>query len=142
MPSPASSDPSSRYVKQALFAGIGAEGQRALLRSRVLICGCGATGGMLAESLVRAGTGFVRIVDRDFVETSNLQRQVLFDERDATDRTPKAIAAGARLRTINSDIEIDAVVADVGPENVLSLAEGCDLLLDGLSRSGDLKIAV
>ncbi|MGC1276165.1 MAG: ThiF family adenylyltransferase [Planctomycetaceae bacterium] len=121
----------SRYAKQALFAGIGTDGQAALSRSRVLICGCGATGGVIAETLARAGVGFLRIVDRDFVELSNLQRQVLFDERDAIEQTPKAVAAGERLRAINSEIEIDAVVADVGPENALSLARGCDLLLDG-----------
>jgi adenylyltransferase/sulfurtransferase len=120
-----------RYAKQALFAGIGAEGQATLGRSRVLICGCGATGGVIADALARAGVGSLRIVDRDFVELSNLQRQVLFDERDAAGPTPKAIAAAARLRAVNGDIEVEPVVADVGPENVLALAAGCDLLLDG-----------
>lgn len=121
----------SRYAKQALFAGIGADGQATIGRARVVICGCGATGGALAESLARAGVGFLRVVDRDFVERTNLQRQVLFDERDAAERTPKAIAAAARLRGINSDIDIEPVVADVGPENIRSLIEGCDLILDG-----------
>ncbi|MBA3316368.1 MAG: ThiF family adenylyltransferase [Planctomycetaceae bacterium] len=120
-----------RYAKQALFAGIGSEGQAAIGRSRVVICGCGATGGVLAELLARAGVGFIRVVDRDFVERGNLQRQVLFDERDAAERTPKAIAAAARLRAINGEIEIAPVVADIGPENVLSLVESCDLILDG-----------
>lgn len=122
---------SSRYAKQALFAPIGTDGQDALGSRRVLICGCGATGGVLAELLARAGVGSLRIVDRDFVELSNLQRQVLFDERDATERTPKAVAAAERLRRINSEIAIEPVVADVGPENVLSLIENCDLILDG-----------
>ncbi len=121
----------SRYAKQMLFAGIGHDGQAALARARVLICGCGATGSVLAETLVRAGVGFLRIVDRDFVELSNLQRQVLFCQRDAEEQTPKAIAAAERLRAINRDVQIDPVVADIGPDNLLSLAEGCDLLLDG-----------
>ncbi len=120
-----------RYAKQSLFAGIGSDGQAALGRARVVICGCGATGSVLAETLARAGVGSIRVVDRDFVERSNLQRQVLFDERDATERTPKAIAAAARLRAINSDIDIEAVVADIGPENVRSLIDNCDLILDG-----------
>ncbi|HEX6985161.1 MAG TPA: ThiF family adenylyltransferase, partial [Planctomycetaceae bacterium] len=120
-----------RYAKQALFAGIGAEGQAALARARVLICGCGATGGVLAETLARAGVGFLRVVDRDFVELGNLQRQVLYDERDAAEQTPKAVAAAERLRAVNGDVEIEPVVADVGPENVLSLLAGCDLALDG-----------
>lgn len=120
-----------RYAKQTLFAGIGPAGQAALGRSRVVICGCGATGSALAESLTRAGVGSIRIVDRDFVERSNLQRQVLFDERDAAERTPKAIAAAARLTSINSEIEIQPIVADVGPENVRSLIADRDLILDG-----------
>jgi adenylyltransferase/sulfurtransferase len=121
----------SRYAKQALFAGIGVEGQAAISRSRVLVCGCGATGGVIAETMARAGVGLLRVVDRDFVERSNLQRQVLFTERDAAEQVPKAVAAGERLRAINGEIEIEAVVADVGPENVLSLVAGCDLILDG-----------
>ena len=120
-----------RYAKQILFAGIGAAGQSAIGRSRVIVCGCGATGSVLAESLTRAGVGSIRIVDRDFVERSNLQRQVLFDERDAAERTPKAIAAAARLQQINGDIDIEPVVADVGPENVRSLVADRDLILDG-----------
>ena len=121
----------SRHAKQVLFSGLGADGQAALARSRVLICGCGATGSVLAETLVRAGVGFLRIVDRDFVEMSNLQRQVLYCQRDAEEQTPKAIAAAERLRAIDRDVQIDALVADVGPDNIPSLADGCDLLLDG-----------
>jgi len=120
-----------RYAKQRLFSDIGSDGQKAIGRAHVMICGCGATGSVLAETLTRAGVGSMRIVDRDFVERSNLQRQILFDERDATERTPKAIAAAARLRAINSDIEIEPVVADVGPENIRSLVDRCDLILDG-----------
>src|SRR5690242_1111323 len=118
-----------RYAKQVLFAGIGSDGQAALARARVVICGCGATGSVLAETLTRAGVGSLRIVDRDFVERSNLQRQVLFDERDASSRLPKAIAAAARLQSINSEIDIEPVVADVGPENVRSLVRDRDLIL-------------
>src|SRR3982751_1848667 len=95
-----------RYVRQIRFAPFGEEGQRKLLASRVLICGCGALGTVLANTLARAGVGSLRIVDRDFVETNNLQRQVLFDEQDVTAELPKAVAAANKLRQINSTIEI------------------------------------
>jgi molybdopterin/thiamine biosynthesis adenylyltransferase len=124
-------DDLQRYSKQVLFHGIGEAGQRELLRRRVLVCGCGALGTVLAEGMVRAGVGFVRIVDRDFVELSNLQRQVLFDEQDIADQLPKSVAAGRKLAKINSTIEIDPIVADVSYENVMGLAEGVDLILDG-----------
>lgn len=124
-------DHDSRYAKQVLFPGIGPEGQERISRARVLVCGCGATGGVLAEALARAGVGRMRIVDRDFVELSNLQRQVLFEESDAAGVVPKAIAAAERLRRVNSEIEIEGVVADVGPGNVMGLAAGCDLIVDG-----------
>lgn len=101
------------------------------MKGRVLICGCGALGTVLAEGMVRAGVGFVRIVDRDFVELSNLQRQVLFDEQDIADQLPKSIAAARKLAKINSTIEIDPIVADVTYENVQGFAEGVDLILDG-----------
>jgi molybdopterin-synthase adenylyltransferase len=97
----------------------------------VLICGCGALGTVLANTLARAGVGSLRIVDRDFVETNNLQRQVLFDEQDVADELPKAVAAAKKLRQINSEIEIDSIVADVDHTNILKLCEGVDLLLDG-----------
>lgn len=122
---------SNRYQKQILFAGIGEAGQAALTKSRVLVCGCGALGSVLVDTLARAGVGFIRIVDRDFVELTNLQRQVLFDEEDVANRVPKAIAAGDRLRKINSEIEIDPIVADVNYTNIAQLADSVDLILDG-----------
>ena len=120
-----------RYSKQVLFAGIGEVGQRRLMQSRALLCGCGALGTVLAETLVRAGVGSLRIVDRDFVETSNLQRQVLFDENDVAARLPKAVAAAEKLRRINSQVTIDPIVADIDHTNILGLVQGMDLILDG-----------
>lgn len=120
-----------RYSRQMLFAGIGEEGQRRLLASRVTLVGCGALGTSLANLLVRAGAGHLRIVDRDFVEPSNLQRQTLFDESDARESLPKAVAAERRLRAINSEIEIHGVVADLSPKNAEELLSGCELILDG-----------
>src|SRR3984957_20067618 len=120
-----------RYSKQVLYAGIGEAGQRRLLASRRLLCGRGALGSVLAETLVRAGVGFLRIVDRDFVELSNLQRQVLFDENDIAERLPKAIAAAEKLRRINSSVTVEPIVADLDHTNVLKLVEGVDLILDG-----------
>ena len=120
-----------RYQKQVLFAGIGESGQQALLGSKVLLCGCGALGSVLAETLTRAGVGHLTVVDRDFVELSNLQRQVLYDEQDVADRMPKAVAAAAKLRRINSSIKIESVVADIDDSNILQLAAGVDLILDG-----------
>jgi adenylyltransferase/sulfurtransferase len=120
-----------RYSRQIRFHGAGEEGQRRLLRSRVTLCGCGALGTVLANALVRSGVGFVRIVDRDFVETSNLQRQVLFDERDVIDNMPKAEAAALKLRAINSAVTIEPVVADIDRTNVLDLTRDADLILDG-----------
>lgn len=120
-----------RYHKQILFADFDEEKQQRLLDSRVLLCGCGALGTVLADTLVRAGVGFVRIVDRDFVEITNLQRQVLFDEEDVASHLPKAVCAAEKLRKINSDVTIDPHVADIGYGNILQFAEGCDLILDG-----------
>ena len=120
-----------RYSRQILFTEIGAEGQEKLLTSRVLIVGCGALGCSHAETLTRAGVGFLRIVDRDFVEFSNLQRQTLFSEKDAKERLPKAIAAKNRLAEINSEIEVEAIVKDVNFSNVEGLLKDCDLILDG-----------
>ena len=120
-----------RYSRQILFSPIGKNGQEKLLKSRVLLVGCGALGAAHAEILARAGVGFLRIVDRDFVEFSNLQRQTLYSETDAADRLPKAIAAKNRLAQINSEIEIDALVADVNYSNVESLLKDVDLILDG-----------
>ena len=120
-----------RYSRQILFGEIGAEGQAKLLKSRVLLVGCGALGASHAEMLARAGVGKIRIVDRDFVEFTNLQRQTLFGETDAKERLPKAIAAQKRLAEINSEIAVEAVVADVNRSNVENLLKDCDLVLDG-----------
>jgi adenylyltransferase/sulfurtransferase len=120
-----------RYARQIRFAPLGEDGQRRLLASRVLVCGCGALGSVLANTLARAGVGKLRIVDRDFVETTNLQRQVLFDEDDVAANLPKAIAAANKLRRINSQIEIEPIVADVDHLNILSLLEGVDCIVDG-----------
>jgi bacteriocin biosynthesis cyclodehydratase domain-containing protein len=120
-----------RYSRQILFAGIGEAGQRRLLASRVAIVGCGALGTVLANLLVRAGVGSLRIIDRDFVEPSNLQRQTLFDESDARDFLPKAAAAERRLRAINSSIAVEGIVADIGPQNAEELLSAHDLILDG-----------
>ncbi|NNE65929.1 MAG: thiazole biosynthesis adenylyltransferase ThiF [Pyrinomonadaceae bacterium] len=120
-----------RYSRQILFPGIGEEGQANLLKSRVLLVGCGALGAAHAESLARAGVGFLRIIDRDFVEFSNLQRQALFTEEDAEDRIPKAIAAKNRLSAVNSTIEIDARVNDVNNSNIEELVADVDLVIDG-----------
>ena len=120
-----------KYSRQVLFAGIGPAGQHRLLASRVTIVGCGAIGAAAANLLVRAGVGSVKIIDRDFVEPSNLQRQTLFDESDARNALPKAVAAEHKLRSINSGIEVKGVVADLGPQNAQELLAGCDLILDG-----------
>ncbi len=120
-----------RYSRQILFKAIGEAGQRRLRESRALIIGCGALGSAQAESLVRAGVGQIRLVDRDFVEASNLQRQTLFTERDAEERIPKAVAASNHLRKINSDSEIEAEVSDVNHSNIERLLAGCAVVLDG-----------
>ena len=120
-----------RYSRQILFPGIGADGQRRLLESGVAIVGCGATGSALASLLARAGVGSLRIVDRDYVEPSNLQRQVLFDEVDAADSVPKAIAACRKIAQFNSQIVAEPRVSDLTPENAEQLLSGVDLILDG-----------
>jgi molybdopterin/thiamine biosynthesis adenylyltransferase len=121
----------SRYQKQILFDGIGAAGQQRLGNRRVLLVGCGALGCVAADAMVRAGVGQLRIVDRDFVELSNLQRQVLYTEQDVADRIPKAIAAARRLQRVNSEVEILPTVEDVNDANILQHAAGTDLILDG-----------
>jgi adenylyltransferase/sulfurtransferase len=120
-----------RYSRQILFRGIGAEGQRRLAAGRVAIVGCGATGSAMASLLARAGVGTLRIIDRDYVETSNLQRQSLFEERDATESLPKAIAAARRIAAFNSQVNVESRVEDVTPSNIHVLLEGIDVLLDG-----------
>ena len=114
-----------------LFAGIGPQGQQRLLAARTAIVGCGAIGAAAANLLVRAGVGYLRIIDRDFVEPSNLQRQTLFDESDALGVLPKAVAAERKLCAINSSISVEGVVADLTPRNAEELLAGVDLLLDG-----------
>jgi len=120
-----------RYNRQILFEGIGEVGQQRLHKARALIVGCGALGSAQAETLARAGVGRLRIVDRDFVEESNLQRQTMFTEQDARERLPKAVAAKRRITEINSEIEIEAEVVDVHQANIERLIEGCDVVLDG-----------
>src|SRR5262245_2757364 len=122
---------SSRYARQMRFGGIGVEGQKKLLASTALVVGCGALGSVIASTLARAGVGKLRIVDRDFLELNNLQRQVLYDEDDVAAGLPKAIAAKNRLVKINSTIEIDAVVADVDHTKIERLLEGVACLIDG-----------
>src|ERR1043165_4970167 len=120
-----------RYSRQILFSGIGREGQSRLAGARILIIGCGALGTAQAESLARAGAGTLRIVDRDFIEFSNLQRQTMFTESDALERLPKVIAAANHLREINSDIVVEPEIADVNYSNVERLIHNCDLVIDG-----------
>src|SRR6478672_1995176 len=120
-----------RYSRQLLFKGIGAEGQRHLATARIAIVGCGATGSVLAALLARAGVGTIRIIDRDYVEPSNLQRQSLYDESDAADSLPKAIAAARKIASFNSQIVIDPQVVDLTPANIGALLTGVDVILDG-----------
>lgn len=120
-----------RYSRQILFTGIGKDGQRRLSESRALLVGCGALGSAHAEALARAGVGKLRIVDRDFVEASNLQRQTMFTERDAVERTPKAVAAANHIREINSEIEVEAEITDVNHSNIERLINDCAVVLDG-----------
>lgn len=120
-----------RFVRQERFAALGAEGGLRLRGSKALICGCGALGTMIAERLARAGVGSLRIVDRDWVELSNLPRQTLFTEQDAIHSRPKAIAAAAALAAIDSRLNIEPVVADLTCDNIRELADGCDVILDG-----------
>lgn len=124
-------DQREKYSRQILFAGIGEAGQEALLASSAVVAGCGALGTVAANLLVRAGVGRVRIIDRDFVEPSNLQRQTLFEESDARDALPKAVAAERRLRAVNSGVRIEGIVADVTPKNAAELLSGFSAILDG-----------
>ncbi len=119
-----------RYSRQILFSGIGAEGQGKINRKHVLLIGAGALGSGNAEVLVRAGTGKVTIVDRDYVEASNLQRQQLYTEEDVLEKLPKAAAAKKRLSAINSDVEVEAVIGDATPFLLEELALGADLIID------------
>jgi adenylyltransferase/sulfurtransferase len=120
-----------RYSRQILFRGIGAEGQRKLSAGRIAIVGCGATGSAIVSLLARAGVGTLRIIDRDYVEPSNLQRQSLFDESDASESLPKAIAAARKVAAFNSQIAIESKVEDLIPANIEDLLDGFGLILDG-----------
>jgi molybdopterin-synthase adenylyltransferase len=120
-----------RYSRQILFAGIGKDGQSSLFEARVLVIGCGALGTAQLEALARAGVGRLRVADRDFVESSNLQRQTMFTERDASERLPKAIACANHVSEINSEIAVEPEVLDVNHSNIERLITGCDLVLDG-----------
>jgi adenylyltransferase/sulfurtransferase len=119
-----------RYSRQVLFPGIGAEGQARLAQGRVAIVGCGATGTCVAGLLARAGVGRLTIIDRDYVEPSNLQRQSLFDEADAAESLPKAVAAARKIAAFNSDVQVRPEVADLTPENIEALLGEADLVLD------------
>ncbi len=120
-----------RYSRQLLFAPIGGEGQTKLAAARVAIVGCGATGSALVSLLARAGVGYLRLIDRDYVEPSNLQRQMLFDEADAAESLPKAIAAARHIRSFNSEIHTEAHACDLTPNNAEELLGQVDLILDG-----------
>src|SRR5262245_48056610 len=125
-------DPSlERYSRQMRCGGIGEAGQRKLAQSHVTLCGCGALGTVLANVLVRAGVGHLRLVDRDYIETHNLQRQVLFDEHDVAENLPKAEAAARKLAAINSEVHVEPVVTDIDRTNIVELVEDADLILDG-----------
>ena len=126
--------PDDRYSRQIRFAPIGEAGQRKLASARVLIIGLGALGTVAADLIVRSGVGFVRVIDRDFVELSNLQRQSLFDENDIRNNLPKAAAAESRLRAINSSVEIEAKIDDLNPSNVEDYIRDVDLVLDALDN--------
>ena len=119
-----------RYARQAVFSHIGKEGQQKLLDSRVTVIGVGALGTVAANNLCRAGIGYIRMVDRDYVELTNLQRQILFTEDDAAQNMPKAIAAWEHLRKVNSEITMEPVVSDVNPSNIENLIKDVELVLD------------
>lgn len=120
-----------RYSRQIVFKGIGEEGQEKLGRSRVVVIGMGALGTVIANNLCRAGVGYLRLVDRDYVEISNLQRQAIYNEQDVRENLPKAVAAVEHLQKVNSEITLDPVVSDVNSSNIEQLIEGVDLVLDG-----------
>ncbi len=124
----------SRYARQMVHYQIGEAGQRKLSQSRVVVAGCGALGSAAASLLVRAGVGYVRLLDRDFVELNNLQRQLLYDEQDVREGLPKAIAAAQKLQRINSQVEIEPHVADLSSANAEQLLGGCDLVVDAIDN--------
>ncbi len=120
-----------RYSRQALFAGIGVSGQEKIAAARVAVVGCGATGSAISSLLARAGVGTIRIIDRDYVEPSNLHRQTLFDENDASESLPKAVAAARKIAAFNSQIVVEHDVADLTPGNIAELLAGAQIILDG-----------
>jgi molybdopterin-synthase adenylyltransferase len=124
----------NRYSRQTVMPAIGPEGQKKLGRSYAVVIGCGALGTVISSGLVRAGVGKIRIVDRDFIEYHNLQRQILFDEEDIKNNLPKAVAAERHLRKVNSAIEIEGLVSDVNYTNIEKLVQGADIILDGLDN--------
>ncbi|MFO0972479.1 MAG: ThiF family adenylyltransferase [Phycisphaerae bacterium] len=124
-------DPLARYSRQVLFEPIGPDRQRRLMAGRATLIGCGALGTVIADVLVRAGVGFLRLIDRDLIELNNLQRQVLYDEQDLAEGLPKAAAAAAKLRRINAQVTVEPHVVDVNRTNVESLIDGADVVLDG-----------
>ncbi len=130
-----------RYSRQILFDGIGRDGQARIMAARVALVGCGALGTVQASLLVRAGVGVLRIIDRDFIEESNLQRQILFDEDDVRNLVPKAIAAERKLRAANSQVRIEGVVEDVNPSTIGRLLKGFDLIVDA-SDNFDVRYLV
>lgn len=120
-----------RYSRQILFPPIGAGGQQRIRQSSVCVVGCGALGSFQAEALARAGVGRLRLIDRDYVDYTNLQRQWLYGESDAENEAPKAVAAARRLHLVNRDVELQALVDDLTPSNAEELVADCDLILDG-----------
>ena len=124
----------ARYHRQMLLPGFGEAGQRRLLGSTALLLGCGALGSVSADLLARAGVGHLVIIDRDIVELSNLQRQVLFDENDAAQSLPKAVAAQRRLGSVNAGVRVSAIVDDINHTNIERYATGVDILVDGLDN--------
>jgi molybdopterin-synthase adenylyltransferase len=120
-----------RYSRQMLFAKIGEDGQKRLLKARVAVVGAGALGTVIANHLVRSGVGYIRLIDRDLVELSNLQRQTLYDEDDAAANLPKVVAAQKRLNKINSEVEVDGVIADLNLDNAEDLLRDFDVIVDG-----------
>ncbi|MBV8069270.1 MAG: ThiF family adenylyltransferase [Acidobacteriaceae bacterium] len=124
-------DEQDRYSRQIRFAPIGEAGQRKIASVRVCIVGCGALGSFQAEALARAGAGRLRLIDRDYVEFSNLQRQWLYEEEDAKAEMPKAVAAARRLAKVNRHVQTEALVTDLTPSNAEELLSDCDLILDG-----------
>lgn len=125
------SEDREKYSRQILFSGIGESGQEKIVAGSAVLVGCGALGTVAAGLLARAGIGRLRIIDRDFVELSNLQRQTLFDESDARDALPKAVAAERHLRAINAGVQVEGIVADLTPQNAAELLGGFPLILDG-----------